>query len=120
LNRRHLERSKTEPAFVLLRQSSERVAKNKSIKELSLNIETRKARRDSIESQSLVELNAYRETLGLEPVTTETRKDNPLPDEDEHWNIVYHTEAARILLDQNKWTGAVFTKTSSSATAGAN
>lgn len=110
LNQLHQTRSQSEPAFTLLRQNSERIANNKKIKELSLNIETRKARRDSIEQLSLDQLNAYRDSLGLDSVTAETRKDNPLPGEDEHWNVVYHTEAARILMDQIKWTGSVITQ----------
>ena len=100
----HLVRSEKSPAFELLRQSSERIFENKNIKELSLNQKIRQATRDDSENTSLAQLNTYRASLGLEPVTSETRSDNPLPDEDEHWNIVFHTEAAKILQDQINWT----------------
>jgi len=43
-------------------------------------------------------------------VTADTRKDNPLPGEDEHWNTVFHEEAARILHDYRKQQSAVVTK----------
>jgi len=110
LSTKHQMRSEKSPAFDLLRKSSARALENKSIKELSLNMEERKARRDKQENQALDHLNAYRASLGLEPVTEETRKDNPLPDEDEHWNIVFHTEAAHILHDLNMVNKAVITK----------
>lgn len=109
LNNRHLMRSDDSPAFNLLRQTSARIAENRDIKELSLNLEKRKASRDKLEDQSITQLNAYRASLGLDPVTAETRSDNPLPNEDDHWDIVFHTEAANILLDQSKWSGAVIT-----------
>ncbi|NNC99096.1 MAG: carboxy terminal-processing peptidase [Gammaproteobacteria bacterium] len=111
LRRNHLARSATSPAFTLLRQSTERIAKNNEIKKLSLNMQERKAIRDQREKESLSQLNAYRAALGLEPVTAETRNDNPLPDEDEHWNMVFQTEAAKILLDQSKWSSTIVTST---------
>ena len=107
---RHIERSERSPAFTLLRQSSQRIAKNRNIKQLSLNIKQRKKTRDEIDDTSISQLNKYRATLDLDPVTSETRSDNPLPDDDEHWNIVYHTEAAKILLDQAKWSGSIVTQ----------
>ena len=58
----------------------------------------------------MAELNEYRASLGLEPVDKDTREDNPLPDEDEHWNIVFHTEAARILNDKDNWARTLLTK----------
>ena len=110
LRSKHLMRSENSPAFELLRKNSARVMENKNIKELSLNQEQRKRERDEQEAEALKNLNTYRASLGLDPVTQETRKDNPLPDEDEHWNIVYHTEAAHILHDMNKSNKAVITK----------
>lgn len=110
ISQRHIERAETSPAFELLRQNSRRIADNKEIKSLSLNLEQRQATRDELEQESLDQLNAYRASLNLEPVTAETRSDNPLPDEDEHWNIVYHTEAARILHDQLHWSNSVVTQ----------
>ncbi|MFT5572622.1 MAG: carboxyl-terminal processing protease [Cryomorphaceae bacterium] len=110
MSEKHLQRSGNSPAFELLRQSSSRIAENKDIKELSLNIDDRQATRDRSDGESLAQLNAYRKSLNLEPVTADTRKDTPLPDEDEHWNIVYHTEAAHILLDQSRWTSTLVTK----------
>lgn len=110
LSSAHLKRSSKSPAFKYLRQNSERIAKNKNIKELSLNISKRKSTRDQLEQESLDNLNAYRASLGLEAVTEETRKDNPLPGEDEHWNTVFHTEAAHILHDLKKWHSALVTK----------
>ena len=110
LSERHLARSEDSAAFTLLRQSSERIARNRNITTLSLNLEERKAYRDQVEAESLAQLNAYRASLKLEPVTKETKSDNPLPNEDEHWNIVFHTEAAKILLDQSNWSNAVLTK----------
>jgi len=80
---------------------------------LSLNQKTRQAARDKLEAQSLAQLNAYRASLGLEAVTADTRKDNPLPQEDEHWNIVFHTEAAEILQDQIKWSDSALAKRTS-------
>jgi len=103
----HVERSNQSPAFTFLRQNSERVAKNKDIKSLSLNLKDRQAERDRLENESLSQLNTYRKALGLEAVTSETRKDNPLPDEDEHWNKVYQQEAANILHDLINWSSAV-------------
>jgi hypothetical protein len=94
-----------------LRKNSARIAENKNIKSLSLNLKERQVDRDQREAQSLENLNQYRRSLGLEAVTEETRKDNPLPDEDEHWNIVYHTEAARIMQDFNQPNRNVITKT---------
>jgi len=111
LSEGHLERSEKSPAFELLRQSSERIFENKNIKELSLNQKTRQSTRDESENESLAQLNTYRASLGLEAVTTETRKDNPLPDEDEHWNIVFHTEAAKILQDQINWSESAIANT---------
>ncbi|MFT6724851.1 MAG: hypothetical protein ACJARN_001720, partial [Arenicella sp.] len=67
--------------------------------------------RDQREAQSLSNLNGYRASLGLEAVTEESVKDNPLPNEDEHWNVVYHAEAARILHDFNQRNRNVVTKT---------
>lgn len=110
LSEKHLARSESSPAFTLLRLSSERIARNRGIKSLSLNLVERQLYRDQIEAESLSQLNAYRASLGLDPVTEETRSDNPLPNDDEHWNIVFHTEAAKILLDQSNWTNAVVTK----------
>ena len=43
-------------------------------------------------------------------MTTETRKDNTLPGEDEHWDKVYQQEAANILFDQINWSDAVLSK----------
>jgi len=100
----HLARSNESAAFELLRKNSARIIKNKNIKELSLNIDERQAELDSRNQESIDNLNAYRISLGLEPVTLETRKDNPLPGDDEHWNNVYQTEAAKILLDQINWS----------------
>lgn len=116
LGKRHLSRSEESPAFKYMRQRSERIAENRETKELSLNLKVRKAKRDLMEQESLDQLNAYRASLGLEPVTNETRTDNPLPDEDEHWNIVHHFEAAKILQDQTQWTNAVLTKQITQAT----
>lgn len=110
IGKRHVSRSEESPAFKYMRQRSERIAKNRETKELSLNLKVRKAERDKMEQESLAQLNAYRASLGLEPVTKETRADNPLPDEDEHWNIVHHFEAAKILQDRAQWTNAVLTK----------
>ena len=106
---RHFDRADHSPAFSLLRQTSERIHKNKNTKQLSLNLETRTALRDQIEQQSLDQLNSYRASLGLEAVTKKSKSDNPLPDEDEHWNIVYHREAAQILLDQIHWSDSMIT-----------
>lgn len=110
LRQQHVARSSNSPAFKYLQQNSERIAENKDIKELSLNMKQRQARRDELEEESLSNLNVYRKSLGLDPVTKETRKDNPLPGEDEHWNGVFHQEAAEILHDQTKWSGAVLTQ----------
>lgn len=110
LNKMHTERSYQSPAFTYLRQNSERITENKNIKELSLNLKTRTAENDKSEETVLAQLNAYRQSLGLESITMETRDDNPLPDEDEHWNIIFHEEAARILLDQTKWTRNIIAK----------
>ncbi len=111
LSAKHLDRSEKSPAFSLLRKNSERVMSNKNIKSLSLNLDERQLERDQRESDSMGNLNQYRASLGLEAVNEETRKDNPLPDEDEHWNIVYHAEAARILHDYNQRNKNVITKT---------
>lgn len=107
LTKDHVERSNQSPAFTFLRQNSDRVAKNKDIKSLSLNLKERQAKRDGLEDESLTQLNTYREALGLDPVTSDTRKDNPLPDKDEHWNKVYQEEAANILHDLINWSSAV-------------
>ena len=77
---------------------------------MSLNLATRQAERDEREARALADLNEYRRTLGLETVTAEDRKDNPLPGEDEHWNMVFHEEAARILHDYRKHESALITK----------
>ncbi|MEO0369533.1 MAG: carboxy terminal-processing peptidase, partial [Pseudomonadota bacterium] len=103
LSSQHLNRSNKSPAFELLRKNSARIAENRNIKELSLNIKERQADRDRREQESIDNLNAYRKSLGLEAVTSETRKDNPLPGKDEHWDNVYQTEAAYILFDQINW-----------------
>lgn len=100
----HQQRSNASPAFELLRKSSDNILKNREIKQLSLNLKERKSERDRREIESLDNLNAYRKSLGLETVTRETRKDNPLPGEDEHWNQVYHNEAANILHDFIKFS----------------
>ncbi|RBP53300.1 carboxy terminal-processing peptidase [Arenicella xantha] len=110
LKAKHLRRTDNSPAFDLLRKNSSRILENKKIKELSLNLEERQIRRDQQEKDSLDNLNAYRASLGLEPVTEETRKDNPLPGEDEHWNTVIHTEAAHIMHDFNQSNKAVITQ----------
>ncbi len=111
LSAKHLKRSEKSPAFSLLRKNSSRVMSNKNIKSLSLNLKERQQERDQREAESLANLNEYRASLGLEPVTEETRKDNPLPGEDEHWNGVYHAEAAQILHDFNQRNKNVITKT---------
>ncbi len=110
LSNKHLNRSEESPAFEYLRKNSERVLANKEIKSLSLNLKERQTQRDKREAQALADLNEYRAALGLESVTSDTRKDNPLPGEDEHWNTVFHEEAARILHDYRKHTSAVITK----------
>ena len=110
LTAKHLNRSERSPAFEFLRRNSERVFANKEIKSISLNLSTRKAERDTREARALKELNDYRRALGLETVTSETRKDNPLPGEEEHWNNVYHEEAARILHDYRKYNSSLVTK----------
>lgn len=111
LSNKHLNRSEKSPAFNLLRKTSARIMANKEIKTLSLNLGERQLDRDQRETQSLADLNEYRASLGLDSVTEETRKDNPLPDDDEHWNIVYHTEAAHIMHDFNQRNKSVITKT---------
>ena len=99
VTRAHTQRSNASPAFALLRKSSDRIFDNKDIKSLSLNLKDRQIERDKHETDSLDNLNQYRQSLGLEAVTSDTRKDNPLPGEDEHWNQVYHREAANIMHD---------------------
>jgi len=108
---KHLRRTDTDPAFTLLRKRSARILDNKNMKSLSLNLEQRKQRRDHLEAESLEDLNVYRASLGLEAVTSDTRKDNPLPGEDEHWNQVHHEEAARILHDLINQRKPLVTKT---------
>ena len=112
LNKLHAERSDKSPAFTYLRQNSQRITENRNIKELSLNLTARKTDNENREQELLSELNTYRQSLGLEPVTMDTRSDNPLPGEDEHWNNVYHEEAARILFDQTHWTSNIIAKDS--------
>jgi carboxyl-terminal processing protease len=112
LSTKHVQRSVDSPAFEFLRNTSKRIANNRDTKELSLNLVARQLRRNELEDKSLTQLNTYRKSLGLEAVTADNRSDNPLPDEDEHWNIVYHTEAARILLDQANWSNNLLTKRS--------
>lgn len=112
LKSKHIMRTERSPAFTLLRKNSARIMENKKIKQLSLNMAERQETRDQQENESLQDLNAYRASLGLEPVTMETRKDNPLPGDDEHWNTVVHTEAAQILNDMNHYSKAVITKAS--------
>ncbi len=113
LSNKHLNRSEKSPAFEFLRRNSDRVMANREIKSLSLNLAKRQAERDAREAAALNDLNNYREALGLESVTTDTRKDNPLPGEDEHWNNVFHQEAAQILHDYVKHQSAVVTKRNS-------
>ena len=107
---KHNQRADKDPAFSLLRKRSQRVMENKNLKSLSLNLEKRKNRRDTLGEESLNDLNVYRASLGLEAVTEETRKDNPLPGEDEHWNTVHHREAANILHDMIKRNKPLVTK----------
>lgn len=114
LKAKHTSRSEKSPAFDFLRKNSSRIMENKNIKELSLNLVERQKRRNHQETEALENLNLYRASLGLDPVTEETRKDNPLPGEDEHWNIVFHTEAAHILHDMNRSNKAVITKVAGS------
>lgn len=109
LNQLHQNRSANSSAFTLLRQTAARIQDNKNVKELSLKLLDREQERDKVEAESLAQLNSYRASLGLEPVTKKTRKDNPLPDEDEHWNLVQHREAATILRDQTNWTSTMIT-----------
>ncbi len=110
LQKHHFERSQKSPAFQFLRQNSERVIANKNRKTLSLHLEKRQQERDQLETVALAELNAYRASLGLEPVDKDSREDNPLPGEDEHWDNVFHAEAARILNDQDNWVRTLLTK----------
>jgi len=99
LSENHMTRSLDNPAFKYLRDNSAFVSQVRDVKMLSLNIDERRKLTEEREKQSLALINDYRKSLDLEPVTKETRKDNPLPDEDEHWNIVRHKEAAKILSD---------------------
>ena len=110
LTAKHLNRSERSAAFNYLRKSADRVFANKEIKSISLNLATRQAKRDEREEQALSYLNEYRKALGLEAVTADTRKDNPLPGEDEHWNNVFHEEAAQILHDYLKHQSTLVTK----------
>lgn len=110
LGAKHLARAADSAAFTFLKQNAERIAHNRDIKSLSLNLEERQATRDQMEQASLDQLNVYRASLGLEPVTAETRSDNPLPGEDEHWDLVYQTEAARLLQDQIHWADTMLTQ----------
>ncbi len=110
LAQKHMTRSERSPAFDFLRKNSERILENREIKSLSLNLAKRKTERDEREARALAELNEYREALGLEAVTADTRKDNPLPGEDEHWNQVYHEEAANILHDYVQHQSDLVTK----------
>ena len=112
LSSKHTDRSERSAAFDFLRKNSDRIFANKEISEISLNLETRKLERDEREAKSLADLNEYRRALGLEAVTADTRKDNPLPGEDEHWNTVFHQEAARIMHDYRKYKSALITKRS--------
>ncbi len=107
---KHLDRSEKSAAFEFLRKNSERVLANKEIKSISLNLEVRQTERDDREKRSLDDLNEYRKAIGLESVTADTRKDNPLPGEDEHWNKVFHEEAARILHDYQQHQSSLITK----------
>jgi carboxyl-terminal processing protease len=99
LSNKHYQRSLENPAFSYLRENTALISNARDVKVLSLNIEERRKMSKDREAQSLALLNTYRKTLNLEPVTKETRKDNPLPDDDEHWNIVRHKEAAKILSE---------------------
>lgn len=110
LTNKHTSRSENSAAFEYLRKNSDRALENKEIKSISLNLENRQTERDQRELDSLSDLNKYRNALGLEPVDSDSRKDNPLPGEDEHWNNVFHQEAAQILHDYNKHQSAVVTK----------
>lgn len=120
LQSNHQARSNDSAAFEFLRQNSERITDNRNMKELSLNLEGRKVKRDKLQQESLDELNQYRKSLGLETVTKETRKDSKLPDEDEHWNIVYHTEAAKILNDYLNWDNTLLTRNAQNKQNSAN
>lgn len=110
LSTQHLHRAEESSALRYLRNNAQTVAENRQIKSLSLNLEQRQLLRKEQEEKSLNQLNKYRESLGLQLVTSETKKDNPLPDEDEHWNIVYHTEAAKILSDIITWENQTVAK----------
>ena len=103
LSKQHQKRSIKDPAFIFLRENSESVARNKKMKQLSLNIDKRKQLKQQLEDENLNALNRYRASLNLEPVTEETRKDNPLPDKDEHWEKVFQQEAANIFSDLLHW-----------------
>lgn len=103
LTKRHQERSIEDSAFIFLRENSASVARNKEIKQLSLNMDKRKQLKKQLEDENLNALNRYRTSLGLELVTNETRKDNPLPDKEKHWGKVFHKEAANIFADLLVW-----------------
>ena len=118
LGNKHHSRSQKSPAFKLMRQTAARIQENRDVTQLSLNLAQRRSERDKNEQQALDQLNIYRASLGLEAVDQETRSDNPLPDEDEHWNIVHHREAANILLDQMKWSEAMITRKADSQPTG--
>ena len=116
LQSKHIQRTDPSPAFSLLRKRSARIMDNKNLKQLSLNLAQRTERRDQLEQAALDDLNDYREYLGLEPVTSETRRDNPLPGEDEHWNGVFHEEATKILHDMVQFKKPLITKASDQTT----
>ncbi|MEO0368179.1 MAG: carboxy terminal-processing peptidase, partial [Pseudomonadota bacterium] len=114
LQNKHIVRSNQSSAFKYLQQNSARVEENRDRKSVSLNMAQREQELESQETTSLSQLNSYRASLGLESVTADTREDNPLPDEDEHWNIVFQQEAARVLKDKSTWDRSLVSKNENS------
>ncbi|MBT5031495.1 MAG: carboxy terminal-processing peptidase [Proteobacteria bacterium] len=101
LTTRHIARTQSDSAFIYLRNSNAASQKSRDLEMLSLVESTRVLERESSEQEGLARLNAYRHSLNLEDVTLENmgEEENELPGGDEHWNIVIHKEASRILLD---------------------
>jgi carboxyl-terminal processing protease len=101
LTQRHLSRTKTNPAFAFLQNTNNIRDKNKEVKSVPLARESRKAWFNERESERVTMLNKYRQSLKLEPITSETLQDSDkdLPNGDKHWDRVLQKEAAYILSD---------------------
>src|SRR5699024_834824 len=97
LKKAHQRRISASPEYQLFLKDIEATRKRHSRKTVSLNLETRRAKRDEMEAEHLDEANAWRKIKGKKPV----KSLEALPDDTDHPDVLLN-EAAQMAADMSR------------------